>query len=123
MSEIEKLYENAGIEGEWRDYRVKNGKVYNGKNPKNRNIRLCRPCFTPTKQLELIKWLASYKDYTVEIDKFKGIYFIGCREAGSKNSYIGSSNEFEEGLAYLINIFWQDLTPEEQAEIKEILCE
>ena len=42
MSELEKMYENAGIKGEWRDYRVKNGKTYAGKNPKNRNIRIMK---------------------------------------------------------------------------------
>lgn len=53
----EKLCEAAGIKPEWRDYRVKNGKVYNGKNPKNRNIHFLNLDFTAEKQIELIKMI------------------------------------------------------------------
>ena len=117
-AEIVKLYENVGIKGEWRDYRVKNGKVYNGKNPKNRNIRLCHPRFTAEKQIELIKWLAIKGDFDSSIDIAKNaydywtIYFQGTR---------WTAEGFEETLAGLINNFWQDLTEEEKQEIKRIL--
>ena len=79
------------------------------------------PPFTAEKQIELIKLLGDVRDYTVEIDKFKGVYYVGCREAGSNNKHWGSHNLFEEALAELVNDLWQDLTKEEQEQIREIL--
>ena len=118
MTEIEKMYKNAGIEGEWRDYRVKNGKVYNGKNPKNRNIRLCRPCFTSAKQLELIKWC---------LFKYKYINYLDIENYANKISiqetqFVSDDcDTLEEAIASFINNMWKYLTDTEKAEIKEIL--
>ena len=115
MSEITKLYENAGIKGEWRDYRVKNGKVYDGKNPKNRNIRLCKPRFTAEKQLELIKWLIKYDELHTDFND---------NEYGfSTLNYSGKyKKDFEESLASIINNeLWQDLSEEEKQQVKGIL--
>ena len=108
-TEIEKLYENAGIKGEWRDYRVKNGKIYVGKNPKNRNIRLCKPRFIAEKQLELIKLIANRKGYP-DYEYFGELF----------DDYI-QLLDFNEALAKLVNILWQDLTDAECTQIKEIL--
>lgn len=123
MSEIEKLFENAGIKGEWRDYRTKNGKIYEGKNPKNRNIRLCKPRFTAEKQLELIKWLAKTYELSINWDKQ---YFAIRNYYDNRRLYhsvCGYEVPFEETLAYLINRIWQDLTDQEKEEIRGILNE
>lgn len=127
MGEVEKLYELAGIEKEFEQpaecrknpYILCEGCMFydNGKCLNKKDY----PPFTAEKQIELIKWLGSIKDYTVEIDKFKGVYYVGCREAGSNNKNWGSHILFEEALAELINDLWQDLTATEREEIKEIL--
>ena len=124
MKEIDKMYENAGIKGEWRDYRTKNGKIYEGKNPKNRNIRLCKPHFTAEKQLELIKWLAKIYELSINWDEQYNSYRFVTRnyEYGRiSRSICNYKGLFEETLAYLINGIWQDLREEEKEEIRNIL--
>ena len=79
------------------------------------------PPFTAEKQIELIKWLGNVRDYTVEIDKFKCVYYVGCRSAGSNDKLWGSSNTFEDALAELINETWFCLTEEEKQQVKGIL--
>ena len=120
MTEIEKMYENAGIKGEWRDYRTKNGKIYEGKNPKNRNIRLCKPDFTAEKQLELIKWLST-KELKIRTNKQPYAIYIGI--LGNDNTcFFGCEGlYFEQTLAEVINNLWQDLTDQEKEEIRNIL--
>lgn len=117
MTQIEKMFKNAGI------------KKCNRMLPcpfKNE----CEDCefnwypdFTAEKQIELIKFLGRIKDYTVEIDKFKGVYYVGCRKAGSNNKHWGCHNIFEESLAELVNDIWQSLTNQEKEEIRGILNE
>ena len=79
------------------------------------------PPFTAEKQIELIKLLGNVRDYTIEIDKFKGVYYVGCRSAGSNDKLWGSSNVFEDALAELINEIWFCLTEEEKQQVKGIL--
>lgn len=80
MSEISKLYENAGFE-----------------------VEMGYPPFTAEKQLKLIKWLIieGYIEdmLTVQI----------------------SEENFEACLADTFNELWQDLTEEEQQQVKGIL--
>ena len=120
MTEIDKMFENAGIKGEWRDYRTKNGKIYEGKNPKNRNIRLCKPDFTAEKQLELIKWLST-KELKIRTNKQPYAIYIGI--LGNDNTcFFGCEGlYFEQTLAEVINNLWQDLTDQEKDEIRRIL--
>ena len=127
MSEIEKLYKNAGVMWEERyddcilnkegncDFRISCDMCDYSKE------KYIYPPFTAEKQIELIKFLGSLKDYTVETDKFKGVYYVGCREAGNNNKHWGSHNLFEEALAELVNDLWQDLTEEEKQQVKGIL--
>ena len=117
MNEVEKMYRNSGIE----KHKKTMLDIETGKNVLT--LDSFYPEFTAEKQLELIKWLGSIKDYIVEIDKFKGVYYVGCREAGSNNKHWGSHNLFEEALAELINDLWQDLTEVEHTQIKEVLSE
>ena len=135
MSEIIKLYKNAGIEKEvikgCYEYYAENGgiDIYTVNDCKNKDCNTCKadksikeyPPFTAEKQIELIKLLGNVRDYTVEIDKFKGVYYIGCRSAGSNDKLWGSSNTFEDALAELINETWFCLTEEEKQQVKGIL--
>ena len=118
MSEIEKMYENAGIEPICRFKGLVNGTCF----------YFAKPCqeedckkfsafvkeFTAEKQIELIKWLMKY-------DKIHGDYNDGY--GFSTLNYSGKyKKEFEESLASVINNeLWQDLTDAEKAQIKEIL--
>lgn len=113
-NEISKMFENAG-------FLKKQCKDYSCIVCEQNNSCEKYPPFTADKQIELIKFLGSLKDYTVETDKFKGVYYVGCREAGSNNKHWGSHNLFEEALAELVNDLWQDLTEQEKEEIRSIL--
>ena len=101
MSEIEKLYENAGIEKEF----IPCPANYYGYDCTRNNWddEDC-PCdiegyppFTAEKQLELIKLLI--KDY---------YYYLDAIDV----------NNFENSLAKLINDLWQSLTEQEKEQIK-----
>lgn len=112
MSEIIKLYENAG---------VKLKKVCTNADC-DCDEMLCDECeyfkdsifaFTAEKQIEITKFLlkkAVY--YDVKDDKY-WFYYEECESAGYK--------PFEEAIAHFINKLWQDLTEEERKQIKEIL--
>lgn len=110
MSEIEKLYENAGFKTEIVPCYSLNCEYF--------EVDKGYPPFTAEKQLELIKWLIE------EVDYLTLWHFIGNKEypydfdLGHRNA---TAQSFEECLAKLINVYWQDLTPEEQQQIKEIL--
>ena len=107
MSEIEKMYENAGIS-------CKPNYVYN-KVPILSGLKY--PPFTAEKQLHLIKWLSDKADYIdIHYDQYKGLFNI---QTGIGGLYV--CNEFEQALASRVNIIWQDLTEEEKASIKNIL--
>ena len=102
MSEIEKLYENAGVEKEWKPLPYGDIEEY-------------YPEFTAEKQLELIKWLGEW-NYTVRIDFDENEWGIATE------NYSGYfQDNLSEALASIINFLWQDLTEEEKAEIKRIL--
>lgn len=114
MSEITKLYENAGVLKEclspcyinktWR-------KTHDCPNCDNRESY---PPFTAEKQIKLIKWLMKY-------DEIHGDYNDGY--GFSTLNYSGKyKKDFEEALASIINNeLWQDLSEEEKQQIKEIL--
>ena len=104
-NEVTKLYENAGIEPIplfSTRYGYEEGNYY-------------MPPFTAEKQLELIKWLmVNNKDYQYDIEDNKYWFIIDdYRETKYR--------EFDEALAELINLYWQDLTDTEKAEIRRIL--
>ena len=104
MSEITKLYENAGVSKEPAII-PSSGEVIYWKN---------YPPFTAKKQLELIKWLA-LRDYTT-IGAYVGGWFYSEHSNHSSNE-----NSLEGCLASLINSLWQDLTEEEKQQVKGIL--
>ena len=103
MSEVTKLYENAGVSKEPAII-PSSGEVIYWKN---------YPPFTAEKQLEITKFLlkkAVY--YDVKDDKY-WFYYEECESAGYK--------PFDEAIAHFINKLWQDLTEEEKQQVKGIL--
>ena len=115
MSEITKLYENAGVLKEclspcyinktWR-------KTHDCPNCDNRENY---PPFTAEKQLELIKYIASKG--LVQINYWSNNCYtvsrFGC--TGDENT------EFSEALANVIAKDWKNLCKEQQEEIRKIL--
>lgn len=94
MSEIEKMYENAGI------YRCNMPDIDCNKN--------CEKCedynlFTATKQLELIEFY------------IKSVWWLNL--ACFKNSNL----PFDEELAKLTNHLWEDMTISQREQIADIL--
>lgn len=96
MSEIEKMYENAGVEP-----------IY--------PYTKCYPDFTAEKQLELIKFLFNHNVY-YDVDT-KGNYWFHITD----DCYTYYYNKFEIALANIINEMWQPLTEAEKEQIREIL--
>lgn len=95
MSEITKLYENCNFE-----------KSMGVGSP------LALHPFTAEKQIELIKLLAKGE---VKINNEDGEYEFSIFDT------ISDFSSFEESLADLTNRMWQDLTEEEQQQVKGIL--
>lgn len=124
MSEIEKLYANAEVKPFRYCYNCvdNNGnRIENSANCPSRH-NCSNTCdtpeyeFTAEKQLELIKWLVVNKEiFTIH---YKHRFLYCCEE--DRHSSACQEN-FEESLAALVNVIWQDLTKEEKAEIRKIL--
>ena len=110
MSEVEKMYENAGIEPEYVE----------GENLMEYSYGTLRyPPFTAEKQIELIKWLCqkTYRNYIhIRYERDINNWKIECNMVG-----IREFGNFDECFAGLINNLWQDLTEQERTEIAEIL--
>ena len=112
MSEITKLYENAGI------------KPLCQIPDKYCGVQNVYADFTAKKQIELIKWLL----YNAKVDCLNMFYkdeenyleiSINCKNGYSyENSF---DDNFEIAMASVINTLWQSLTSEEKQQIKEIL--
>lgn len=105
MSEITKLYENAGVE-----------LVADVKFPtKDVNYNVGYPPFTAEKQLELIRWLGE-----LQIDTRKGYWHLAKFGRTTKTIYANNGNS-GEALSEIVNKLWQSLTDTERTQIKEIL--
>lgn len=144
MSEIEKMYENAVVydfrydcnvsfadgdfgcitncsKGEVKDY-CTDKKYFKG--AKVIKIKHLYPPFTAEKQIELIKWLARHN---FVVCKNLGGWHTGINPTYDEDFGITCSKRatnygsFEYALASLINNIWQDLTEEEQQQVKGIL--
>lgn len=104
MTEVEALYKNAGV----KKYRFLD---------RNNKIGWKYPSFTAEKQLELIKWSAR-REPKVEIG-YSPVHGYCVENPTDTCYYFGE--QFDNALASLINILWEDLTEQEQQQIKEIL--
>lgn len=142
MTEIEKMFENAGIKKqycgwldmgdldcqmqyvrcnsitEWKDAVFSSRFGESKEEPEHKY-----PPFTAEKQLELIKWLA--KTYELSINWDKQYFAIRNYYDNGRlyHSVYGYEVPFDETFAYLINRIWQDLTDQEKEEIRGILNE
>lgn len=114
MSEIEKMMQNANIEKHW------NSTPYGG-------VEEYYPPFTAEKQIEIVKAIStnhissdySYKYLGIDRDEIDEEIYLNLCIDGKK--YHAHDKDFTVALAKLVNIIWQDLTTEEQQQIKEIL--
>lgn len=116
MSEIEKMYENVGIEKEvirgCYEYYTENGgiDIYTINDCKNKDCNTCKadksikryPPFTTEKQLEIVKMIL-FSTWWLNLKRLQ------------------FSEKFDEGLAQMINELWQSLTSEEKQQVKGIL--
>lgn len=125
MNQINKLYENTGIEYEERYSNCTLNKE--GECKLKCSCDICKyseeiyiyPPFTAEKQIELIKvLLKNYEgiDISKKINRFNFLVdnatFIGCHH---------NDKSFEESLAGVINKLWADMSEEEKQQIKGIL--
>ena len=145
MSEIEKLYENAGIEPRYQDCCKLADKYWDNENIadeylcfdhymkavcphnqectdecKNAYDKTIYPEFTAEKQLEMIKWLAKRFDFGLEYYQNK-TWAVQTQLGWDGYEVMYEHKNFAEALAGLINHLWQDLTDTEKAKIKRIL--
>lgn len=116
MTEIEKMYENAGIEKEFEKpaeclknpYITCDGcMLYDDKKGKCNN-RKDYPPFTAEKQLRLIEWFISYS------------WWLNLKSLDKKLDF---SLDFDEKLAKLVNRLWESFSYQEKEEIRGILNE
>ena len=120
MSEIEKMYENAGIKKEVIPCPAK----YYGYDctRDNWDDEDCScdiegyPPFTAEKQIAILQLLTRQCDLTIShFTEWEFIHFDG------QEPIQVTGKDFTETFARLINAYWQDLTEAEQNEIRKIL--
>jgi len=135
MSEIEKMYENAGInlgcckyakydyegeEGIWY-YCTKEGKeCWTYPNGDADCVEKGYPTFTAEKQINLILCL-SKRGIKFNCHSISSGYLLSKskRKTSMRAGY--KANNFPDLLAQHINYIWQDLTSEEKQQVKGIL--
>lgn len=106
MTEIDKMFENAGI------------KPLCQIPDKFCGVQNIYEDFAVEKQLELIKWLIRNKRLFIRKADYSSNYYMDV----TYNRGNGVDNpEFEICLASLINDIWQSLTNQEKDEIRNIL--
>lgn len=141
MSEITKLYENAGLSNMWveryNDGYYEHERYYNSYKEMINNMmkandwtlteaqevakRECRkelPPFTAEKQIELIKWIFK-SDYYITYSFWNNKYGYNVQYE-DKDELIEDEN-FENSLAKVINFIWNFITEEEKQQVKGIL--
>ena len=133
MSEIEKLYENAGVEPHKYCYNCfdNNGKIIKDSKDCPSRKSCCNSCdtpeynFTAEKQIELIKLLQRKNGYKFSFsstnDNSEYLFFAHKDNTPVYDLIVAGNKCYEEALAGFINNLWQDLTDVEKEQIKEIL--
>ena len=135
MSEIEKMYENVGIEKcNSRLKEIMPDVCLKNNGDENYKCEDCEynwyPDFDAEKQIELIKTIETKCDmvdcvqivYRPMEDLWK-ITIIPVLEMAFEEMYLyfGCDKDFSTALAMAINNLWQDLTEEEKQQVKGIL--
>ena len=134
MNQVEKMYENAGVEMEFAYLECHRGRSSIccpiDECEKDERCMGCinsnameevykYPPFTAEKQIKIIKWLSDIANgIDICYDKYKGLYGM---QIGLKYSGIGYNNDFAELLASRVNNIWGDLYPKNKEQIREIL--
>lgn len=124
MNEIEKMYKNVGCKKILCDCTNCKKTDCTGDIDQDTCVNLTFSPFTAKKQLRLIKLLASYGKFAptrkLLLQCLDGEWYIAVYEGMDLISN-GSEVDFKKCLARVINKLWQDLTPEEKTNIKNIL--
>ena len=110
MSEIEKMYKNAGIK------KVRQTNIAGGDYP----IAVAfedYPQFTEEKQIRILKCLTVNRGILIK----QNVFFTNLENTEKTIGTENIDSNFEEGFASLINILWQNLTQSERKQIREIL--
>ena len=114
MSEIEKMYENVGIEPKKCSECDNNMDCGFGKD--------CYPSFTVEKQIEIIKWISDFADFgTFSIDHDKSKSEYGIAFCVNDDGYYFVDKIFEECIAKAVKNLWLSLSEEEKQQVKGIL--
>ena len=129
MSEVEKMYENAGVKPEIN--------YVCDKEPCEQHSVDCQKCshlydtredypdFTAEKQIAIIKLISKQGQVIIENWEKDNRGFNVTFRANSNLRYITmdciTRKTVEEALAQIVNDIWQDLTEEEKQQVKEIL--
>ena len=106
MSEIEKMYELAGVEKEYKIHTIdwQSFKEY------------YYPPFTAEKQIAILQLLTQQCDLTIShFTEWEFIHYDGQEPTQV------TGEDFAETFAKLINAYWQSLTEEEKQQVKGIL--
>jgi hypothetical protein len=112
MSEIEKMYENAGIEP----------KYIEGENLMEYSYGTLKyPPFTAEKQLNLTKLIGLR--YGLKFITNEGMDYMLSTDLYNNDNFDkqGYGYGYDEAIANLVNNLWQDLTEEEKQQVKGIL--
>ena len=125
MNEIEKMYENCGI---YPDCKARECGLDYCANSSGCGYAVYPP-FTAEKQLLLLQLLARiesadyFQFFFYEIKQEWVFRLNMLTELSCESAYIYESRNknFDECIAGLINIIWQDLTEEEKQQVKGIL--
>ena len=121
MIEIEKMYENAGIEKlSVCEYTCMNATNCNVNCVHYNDKTTYYPPFTAEKQLKLIKWLST-KELKIRTNKQPYAVYIGVLGDDNTCFYGCEGLYFEQTLAELVNVHWQDLRDYEKVRLREIL--
>lgn len=123
MTEIEKMYKNAGI---YPDCRARECGLDYCANSSGCGYAVY-PDFTAEKQLNIIKLISKQGQIIIENWEKDNRGFNVTFRANSNLRYITmdciTRKTVEEALAQIINDIWQDLTDQEKEEIRGILNE
>ena len=135
MSEVEKLYKNAeveldcckyaeygyeGEEGSWYYCKKEGRECWTYPHGDADCVEKGYPSFTPKKQLTLIEWLIQNKRLCIHKAEYSDNFYMDT--ATTRLNGVDNSS-FEECLASMLNLIWQDCTEAEQEQIRRILNE
>ena len=122
MSEIEKMYENAGCKKILCDCTNCKKTDCTGNVDQDTCANLTYSSFTAEKQLKLIEFmLKKYGEETIGFELWKdNSYHAMCQLGYDGFENYADSNTLCGAIAGLITLYWQDLTEEEKQQVKGI---